>query len=81
MNDDTTADTSDKAVRWLIPILPAEDAVAGISHGFEIGAGPVPDDYREPVCGISAFIDQLCRTSTDNRCPNCLANLAGRQQK
>lgn len=81
MNDDTTADTSGKAVRWLIPLLPAADGVTGVSHAFEIEPGPVPDDYREPACGISAFIDQLCRTSTANQCPNCLAKLARRRQK
>jgi len=81
MNDDTTADTPRKAVRWLIPVLPAGDAVAGVSHAFEIGPGPVADDYHEPVCGISAFIDQLCRTSTDNPCPNCVAKLAQRGQQ
>lgn len=80
MNDDTTANETHRAERWLIPVLPASDAVMKVSHAFKIGLGPVRDDYCEPVCGISAFIDQLCVTSEVNRCPDCVAELDRRQQ-
>lgn len=82
MSDNATTDAPETAVRWLIPILPAADAVLGISHAFELERGkPAPEDYKEPICGISTFIDQHCRESTANRCPTCVVKLSERQQQ
>ena len=76
MGDAVTTPAGEHNWRWVIPILPASEAVNGIAHAFDLPPGPLPENYAEPACRISAFIDDLCREEDFlKKCGECIVRV------